>query len=227
MSSRDNSRSFSQKVKDELIALEIKKKCCKRAFDDAVSLRDTDKAPAFALSSVPLVCEKCSARFAAGLFVAFGSITDPEKAHHMEFSFPDEKMRDEARVFLSDIGFAPAVTKRKGRFIAYYKKIDTIVDFLGTIGANNSMFDYLNSRIVDSIRNDTNRRVNFDNANIKRTLNATKVQLDVITLIKEHGLFNELSADLRETAELRLEYPESTLADLGLNFRRREVFECP
>ena len=210
--------SFSQKVKDELIALDIKKKCCRRAFYDAVSLRGKTDDRSILISGERMVCDKCAARFAAGLFVSFGSITDPKKAHHLEFSLPTETERNAVRALLSELGYPALSGKRKGRYLAYFKRSDTIVDFLGTLGANNSMFEYLNSRIMDSILNDTNRRVNFDNANIKKSLNATKAQIDVIELIVSNGFINELSAELRETAQLRLEYPESTLADLGMKF---------
>ena len=213
-----NEDSFSRKVKDELISLDLKKKCCVRAFDDAVSLRDKPGDRSALISGERMVCDKCAARFAAGLFVTFGSITDPKKAHHMEFSLSTEAERDAVVALLSSLGYPPSSVERKGRFLAYFKSADTIVDFLGTLGANNSMFEYLNARIMDSILNDTNRRVNFDNANIKKSLNATKSQIDVIELIIGNGYLNELSAELRETARLRLEYPESTLADLGMKF---------
>lgn len=219
MSPLDRSSSFSRRVKDELLTLEIKKKCCKRAFDDALSLRSAPSDIAGRIEREKMICDKCASRFAAGLFVSFGNVTDPDKAHHLEFSLADAGSRDALCKFLCDLGFPPAKAQRKGRYLAYYKRIDTIVDFLGTVGANNSMFVYLNSRIIGSIRNDTNRRVNFDSANIKRSLNATKNQLDVIRLIIENGMFNELSPELQEAANLRLEFPEATLAELGLKFQ--------
>ena len=210
--------SFSQRVKDELLSIETKKKCCKRAFEDAVSLRSVVGDRARLIKSERMVCDNCRARYAAGLFVSFGSVTDPQKAHHLEFSFSTEAERDAAEVILCELGFEPASTQRKGRHIAYFKSSDSIVDLLGTFGANNAMFEYLNARIIGSIKNDTNRRVNFDNANIKKSLDATQEQIRVIDLIVDNGLLNELSADLRETAWLRLDNPEISLAALGLKF---------
>ena len=219
MSPRENSVSFSKCVKEELLALEIKKKCCKRAFEDAVALKNETLNAAKIIKEEKMVCDKCASRFAAGVFVSFGSITDPNKAHHLEFSLFTPQDRDALCSFLAELGFPPSSTERKGRYLAYYKKTDTIVDFLGTIGANNSMFEYLNSRIIGSIRNDTNRRVNFDSANINRSLNATKSQIDIIDLIVDRGFFNELAPELQEAANLRLENPEATLAELGLKFK--------
>ena len=213
-----NGVSFSQKVKEEVQGVEIKKKCCKRAFDDAIALRSKIGGRAKCISEERMICDKCITRFIAGLFVSFGSVTNPEKAHHLEFSLSTEDERNAVSALLCSLGFEPALCLRKGRYIAYFKKSDTIVDFLGTIGANNAMFEYLNARIIDSIRNDTNRRVNFDNANIRKSLDATQEQLRVINLIAENGLLNELNQELRETARLRIENPEVSLAALGLKF---------
>ena len=213
-----NGASFSERVKKELLDAEIKKKCCKRAFDDAVSLRSicADRTPL--ISGERMVCDKCLGRFASGLFISFGSVTDPKKAHHLEFSLATADERDSVNVILKELGFKASSGQRKGRYIAYFKNADIIADFLGVVGANNAMFECLNSKIIDSIRNDTNRRVNFDNANIKKTLDATQEQLKVINLISERGYFNELNAELRETARLRIENPEISLASLGLKF---------
>lgn len=220
MSPRSKSPSFSFRVKEELRSAPVKKGCCRHAFSDALALAEADGDRCEMIRSEKFMCPGCHEHYIAGLFVTFGNVSDPAKSHHLEFSFPHEAERDAVLPILSDLGFTPKVGCRKGRYIAYFKKSDDIEDLLAKIGASAAVFDYINSRIVKGIRNDANRQVNFDSANIEKSLDAAKNHLDVINRIIESGLFNELGGELRETALLRLEFPEATLAQLGLKFSK-------
>ena len=65
------------------------------------------------------------------------------------------------------------------------------------------------------MRNAVNRRVNCETANITKTVNAASKQIDDILYIKEHYGFDNLADNLRMMAELRLEYPDASLKELG------------
>jgi len=72
-----------------------------------------------------------------------------------------------------------------------------------------------NIRILKEMRNSVNRRVNCETANINKTVTAATKQIEDIQYIKDHSGFSGLAPNLRETAEVRLEYPESSLKELG------------
>lgn len=215
----DNTISFSQTTKNEIQSLLIKKGCCKHSFSDAIALKHFSYDRSEIILNEKLICDSCLDYYLAGLFVSFGSVSNPAKTHHLEFSLPLETERDAICELLLKIGFEAKKTQRKGRFIAYFKKSDIIVDFLARIGANNAYFEYVNSRIVKDLINDANRQVNFDSANIKKVLDASAFQIKIINSIIENGLFNELPEELKETAQLRINNPEVPLGVLGLKFK--------
>ena len=65
------------------------------------------------------------------------------------------------------------------------------------------------------MRNNVNRLVNCETANLNKTINAALKQIDDINLIKKMKKFNELPDNVQEVANLRLENPEISLVELG------------
>ena len=72
-----------------------------------------------------------------------------------------------------------------------------------------------NVRILKEMRNSVNRKVNCETANINKTVTAAVRQIEDITYIKDQMGLHKLPANLREIAEVRLEYPEAPLKELG------------
>ena len=99
--------------------------------------------------------------------------------------------------------------------VVYLKDSDKISDFLAIIGANKSLFELEDVRAMKSIRNDINRQTNFDKANIDRTVNASLKQVDAIKAIFNAGMIDDLSAEMKELAELRLVNPYTSIEELG------------
>lgn len=212
--------SFSYTVKEHLKALPRKKKCCRHAFDDGAGIYkgDGDSAQLVRKGAKGLVCGECLSGFLAGLFVASGNISDPNKSYHMEFSIPDEDTADAILEVLQSAGFEPGHSMRKCRHILYFKNSSVIEDLLGIMGASTGAFELMNAKIIREMREDTNRQVNCDSANIAKTLGAAEKHIRIIAELKDDGLFNSLTGDLKETAELRIKYPDISIADLGQKF---------
>ncbi len=132
-----------------------------------------------------------------------------------DFSFKTEEERDAAYEILSSVGFEFRKTVRRERFVMYIKESSVIEDFLVYMGAQNAAFDVMNSKIVHEFRNSVNRQVNCDTANIEKQLASVKKYTDAIKLLEENGKLDTLPDELKETARVRMENEQLSLADLG------------
>ena len=195
---------------------EIRKKCC-RHTDEDFSLIDfeADSAEQLTFFWSKCRCDGCRAVFLRRLFFVCGSVTDPDKAYHLDFSFRSPEMREACARILEEAGFEFHRTKRRNRFVLYVKNSSAIEDFLVIIGASGAAFELMNQKIVRDVNNMANRQVNCDTANIEKQLASAKRYTDAVAYLIEGGHLDELSDELRETARLRIENAQASLADLG------------
>ncbi len=182
-----------------------------------------------------IIRNKCCQRaYIKGTFLGAGSVAKPEKNYHLEFIMPNEEFCGDFRKLLASHGLNPKVVMRKESHILYIKDGEGIVELLRLIGANNAILNLENVRILKQVRNDVNRAVNCETANLQKTLDASYRQLENIRYIETHTGFDRLSPQLREIAELRLENPEATLQEMsdmlpvpigksGVNHRLRKL----
>ena len=112
-------------------------------------------------------------------------------------------------------GKEPRQLVRKGMFVAYIKDSEEIADLLAFIGAPVASMNLMQEKILKSIRNDVNRKMNSEMANINKTAKASALQIEAIEKIKRVKGLESLPDDLKSIAQLRLEYPEHSLRDLG------------
>lgn len=212
-------QSFSATVKEHLEDLQIKKKCCRHAYNDGRCVSDAD-APAKLIHKGMngLVCGECLSHFLAGLFVSYGNVSNPEQGYHLEFSVPDPDTADAVGETLTAAGFTAGRGIRKNRYILYFKNSTQIEDFLGYIGASSGAFSLMNVKIMREMRGEANRQVNCDAANIAKSLSAAEKHIRIINELKESGGFNILAGDLKKTAELRVKFPDLSIAELGQKF---------
>ena len=104
---------------------------------------------------------------------------------------------------------------RKKYYVVYLKEGSMIVDILNVMEAYVGLMDMENVRILKDMRNDINRRVNCETANIKKTVSAARRQIEDIEYIEMTKGLKFLNDSLRELAELRLEEPDANLSELG------------
>ena len=107
------------------------------------------------------------------------------------------------------------IVTRKKNDVVYLKEGEQILNFLASIGATQHLFAMENVRILKEMRNSINRRVNCEAANISKTVEAASKQKEDILYIKEHYGLDNLPLNLRQIAEIRLEYPDASLVELG------------
>lgn len=163
-----------------------------------------------------LVKNSCCARaYLRGAFLSIGSMSDPEKSYHLEFVCNNREQAVQLQSIIQEFGVEAKIIARKKYQIVYLKEGAGIVDLLNVMGAHISLMNLENLRIVKEMRNSINRRVNCEAANITKTVNAASKQIEDILLIRDKYGFQNLPDNLRQMAEVRLEYPEAALKELG------------
>ena len=156
-----------------------------------------------------------------GAFLGGGSISNPEKTYHLEFVTHNDDYALKFSSLINTYGLSSKVIQRKNSYVVYLKEGEQIVDLLNIIGAHTNLLYLENVRIMKEMRNNVNRLVNCETANLGKTVNASVRQIESIRLIESEIGFQRLPKNLREIAELRLKYPEESLKGLG------EILEPP
>ena len=125
------------------------------------------------------------------------------------------KPADKLFEMLSELNIKSKLTVRKNNFVIYIKEFEVIAELLGLLGAGAKMMDLYNLKIEKELRNEVNRMVNCDSANIKKITAAAQNHVNAINKIIEAGMMDTLPQTLSEIAYLRLENPDSSLDELG------------
>lgn len=166
----------------------------------------------------PMIVQQscCKRAFVRGCFLASGSISDPAKFYHFEIVCTSEERAAQLKEIMNRLGVDAKVVSRKKYFVVYIKEGSQIVDMLGLMEANVALMNLENVRILKEMRNNVNRKVNCETANIHKTVSASVKQIEDIKFIKDKIGLSDLAAGLKEIAILRLDYPEATLKELGM-----------
>ncbi len=159
--------------------------------------------------------ECCKKAYLRGAFLASGSINSPKtSSYHLEIQAFSEKQAHIIQNLANIFSLNAKVTKNKRGYITYIKEAEKIADFLRVIGANNSLFDFEDSRIKRDFKNSINRVINCDIANEKKALEAAQKQLEYIEIIEQKENRN-ISKSMQEAIFLRKTYPDATLIELS------------
>lgn len=157
----------------------------------------------------------CKRAFIRGAFMAAGSISDPNKSYHFEIVCRTMEQAIQLQQLMEFFDTEPKIVERKERMVVYLKEGEQIVDMLNVMEAYVSLMNLENVRILKEMRNSVNRRVNCETANINKTVSAAVRQLEDIKRIRDTIGFDNIPAPLAEIAQVRLDYPEATLKELG------------
>ncbi len=178
----------------------------------------------------------CKRAYLRGAYLSAGSMSNPEKGYHLEFVCVLEKQAEAIVEILKSFNLESKIVLRKRYYVVYMKDGEAIVDLLNIMGAHVALMELENTRIMKEMRNAVNRRVNCEAANIVKTVNAASRQVEDILFIREHYGFQNLPENLREMAQIRLDYPDASLKELsqyldppvgksGVNHRLRKLSE--
>lgn len=156
--------------------------------------------------------------FLRGALLSCGTVSDPQKGYRLEFVLSRYHLSNNLAALLGECcggAFHPKVGTRNGSYVVYLKNSEEIADLLTFLGAANGAMLFMQVKMVKELRNDLNRKTNFDTANIDKTAAAAAGQMEAIRKLKERDMLSQLPEELRELAELRMEHPELSLRELG------------
>ena len=133
----------------------------------------------------------------------------------MEFVSENESNAFFLRDTINEFGLKSKVIMRKEKYIIYIKDSEQISDFLSLIGAYNSVLNYENVRVMKEMRNNVNRIVNCETANLNKTVKSSYDQVEDIKLIEREIGIENLDEDLKAIAKIRLENRSMSLNDIA------------
>ncbi len=149
------------------------------------------------------------------VFLAGGSLAEPSRFYQLEMTIRRRPLAEQLMALLLSLNFPVSLIKRSDYYVLYMKDANGIGDFLALTGAHLARLEFGNCRLKRDLRNHVNRLVNCDSANSRRLADASARQLHSLTLLKDSPEWEKLPGNLRQTAELRLAYPDLSLRELG------------
>lgn len=162
-------------------------------------------------------CAGCRSAFLRGAFCGCGSISDPMKSYTLEIKAANQTRADFICSLISDAGItAPCVTKRTRTFNIFYRNEASIEDFITVCGGSKALFEFFDASVKKNLRNAENRATNCVTTNIFRSVEAAAKQISAIEALKSANMFEELSDELKITADIRIANPDVSLSELAL-----------
>jgi len=209
--------SFSQDIKNEILTIKNTKECCKKVQKIAELLTEGENANITELKKYVKENNCCKKAYIRGLFLGTGCIVDPNTDYHFEITTKSKKSANSILEILNKIiGFEAKCIKRSAHlYVIYIKDSEQISMILSYLGANKALFNYENIRVERSIKNNINRSINCETANLTKTISAAYKQLKAIEKLEENNMIDKLPQELKEICKLRKENPEMSLGDLA------------
>ena len=156
------------------------------------------------------------AAYLKAVFLSCGSINDPSKSkYHLEFLIENNFDAKTINYILNFLNFHSKIIRREKGYMVYIKISEEISDFIKLLGATNSLFYYEDIRIYRDHKNMVNRLNNCEQANIEKSVNSCREQLENIKYLKDFDLIDLLDDKIKMTIEYREKYPETTLSELA------------
>ena len=150
-----------------------------------------------------------------GVFLGSGSVNNPESKYHLEIILSTKSNARAIIEILAQFTIQAKELERKNGCSIYIKDGEEISKFLALIGANSSVLKFEQIRVLRDMKNNINRKVNCETANLNKTVNAAVKQIEAIKKLQKIGEFDKLSENLKEIAKIRIKNPDASLVELG------------
>ena len=201
--------------KNEMYIIEIKKDVPKILKD--IGLLNEQ---GFELLKVPneyiVSDDELKKAFIRGCFLISGSVNDPKTSrYHLEILINELTFANFLCKMLNDYNLNAKVHRRKKGYMVYIKESEKISAFLTMIKAYDQVLYFEDIRVYREKINMSNRINNCEQANVEKSMKTATEQINDINYLKEIDAFDLLDEKVKETANYRLKYPESSLIELS------------
>ena len=180
--------------------------------------------------------EETERAFVVGAFLGCGTVSDPSKGYHLQFSTHHSKRAYALYDLLESIGFSAKITKNGYSTVLYFKNSEVIEDLLTYMGAYSNSMKLMEMKVYKDVRNTVTRRVNCENANLEKIIASSADDISMINSFFKKGGASILKNDLLAVAKMRVKHPECSLTELaellgdgltksGVNHRLRRLRE--
>lgn len=149
-----------------------------------------------------------------GAFLARGSITAPSRNVSLEILCPSSEVAMALVGAAARLGVEAKSRDIRGQYRLLIRDTDEIAKFLGIIGAEKAKQEWVAARKARETRATANRLVNFDDANLRRSAQASVAACARVERAIEI-LGDAIPSHLRYAGELRLKYRDASLDELG------------
>lgn len=157
----------------------------------------------------------CRKAYLRGAFLGGGTVNRPEAKAHLEFVANSYPFANTLMQVLKKMDFPVGITDRKNNYQVYMKDGEEIMDLLAMLGAPKAVEQLEVARNLREVRNQVNRLVNCETANLQRTVSASVAQVEAIHQLESRGELDKLPPKMAEMARLRLAEPDASLSELG------------
>lgn len=165
--------------------------------------------------------DNCKNAFLRGAFLMGGYVSTAGRGYHLELVTSHYQVARQVQTLLLDMAMPAGYIQRRGNHVLYYKASAMIEDFLSAAGATSSSMSLMLQKVERDLRNQVNRKVNCDSANLSKTVEAAARQIAAIEKLQAAGMLDSLPAPLQKTAQIRLQNPEMSLSEM------QELFTPP
>lgn len=206
-------RSVLHRSNNYLITVPSQPKLSDSLLD--LGIVDERLTPVYSIPAWLVKRDCCAVSYLRGTFLGGGFVADPHGDFHFELTAETQEMAEDLVHLMERFDMPARVTQRRGTFAVYLKGAEAIVTFLARVGAHQALLRTEDVRIIKSMRNDVNRLVNAETANLEKSAKAAIAQIEAIRSLADVRGLDNLPPALREMAELRLENPDVSLRELG------------
>ena len=148
-----------------------------------------------------------------GAFLASGSVNRPEKQYFLQIVALTEAEANFIYRQMEKLEFIGGISRRKKKFVVWLREGDSVCDFLGMIGAPESVERFEVARNLKEVRGQVNRIVNVETAALNKSVDTAQHQLADIKILLEKKV--PVNKKLREAMTVRLENPSGTMRELA------------
>lgn len=150
-------------------------------------------------------------------FLKCGMIYDPNSAHHIEYRFRNIKTANTTLQELSIYGIPGkiSINEEKKVAVVYVGDAKNVMALMKLLGCQATLKSYKKVYEFKQRALETNRQVNFEAANIKRSADAALEQVRIIEKLLKKRKLDSIDPDLRSVIRARMKYKRISMTELA------------